>query len=203
MTDQMLVTAAALTKRGFKVYCAETSEEAAMYVLGFLNGGDVRSVGIGGSVTIQELHITDAIKAAGIDVHWHWLGQGAEAFSPARQADLYLCSANAVTTDGLIVNTDGTGNRVASMIHGPKQVVAVVGCNKIVEGGTVQAIARIKREACPRNARRLGLSTPCATTGFCNPQACESGMCNVLTVLEHPTGKRPFHVVLVNEELGY
>lgn len=174
-----------------------------MYVLGFLDNYDVKSVGVGGSMTIQQLHITDAMQSAGVDVHWHWLGEGPAAFPPAREADLYLCSANAVTTDGLLVNIDGTGNRVASMIHGPKQVVAVVGVNKLVEGGIGQAIARIKRDACPPNAKRLGLGTPCGTTGKCNPAQCEGGMCNVITIQEHPTGKRPYHVVLVNEELGY
>lgn len=203
MTDLMLTTAAALTRRGFQVHCAETGKEAAQYILGFLDGGDVKSVGVGGSMTIQQLHITDAIRDAGIPVHWHWLGQGASAFPGAREADLYLCSANAVTTDGQLVNIDGTGNRVAAMIHGPRQVVAVVGVNKLVEGGIQQAIARIKRDACPPNARRLGLPTPCGMTGKCNAAACESGFCNVITIQEHPTGKRPYHVVLVNEELGY
>ena len=202
MTDLMLVTAAALQKRGFKVYCAETSEEAAMYVLGFLSG-DVKSVGVGGSMTIRELHIADAIRASGVDVHWHWQEEGPAAFAPAREADLYLCSANAVTRDGTLVNIDGTGNRVASMIHGPKAVIIVVGVNKLVDGGYAQAVARIKREACPPNAKRLGLSTPCGLTGKCDPAVCEGGMCNVITVQEHPTGKRPYHVVLVNEELGY
>ena len=173
-----------------------------MYVLGFLSG-DVKSVGIGGSMTIRELHIADAIRDSGVDVHWHWQEEGPAAFAPAREADLYLCSANAVTTEGLLVNIDGTGNRVASMIHGPKAVVAVVGVNKLVDGGAPQAFARIKREACPPNAKRLGLPTPCGTTGRCNPEKCEGGFCNVLTIQQHPTGRRPYHVVLVNEELGY
>lgn len=201
MTELMSTVAAALKRRGFSVYCAETSEEAAMYVQGFMAPG--MSVGVGGSVTIQELHITDALQAAGIPVHWHWLGQGPAAFPPAREADIYLCSANAVTRDGQLVNIDGTGNRVASMIHGPKQVVAVVGVNKLVDGGIPQAIARIKREACPPNARRLNLPLPCGLTGKCDPEACPGGFCNVITVQEHPTGKRPYHVVLVNEDMGY
>lgn len=200
MIDLMLTTAEALQKHGFTVHCAESGAEAAAYVLSLVQPG--MSVGVGGSMTIRELGLADAIRDLGCAVHWHWLEEGPAAFTPAREADLYLCSANAVTTDGLIVNIDGTGNRVAAMIHGPKQVVAVVGVNKLVEGGIQQAIARIKREACPQNARRLKLNTPCAS-GRCNPEKCEGGFCNVLTVLEHPTGKRPFHVILVNEELGY
>jgi len=201
MTDLMHITAEALKRRGFTVYCAETSEEAAAYVMGLIPEG--ASVGVGGSMTIRELHIAEHLQATGHAVHWHWLGEGAAAFPAAREADVYLASANAVTADGQLVNIDGTGNRVAAMIHGPKQVIAVVGVNKLVEGGYAQAIARIKREACPPNAKRLGLATPCGVEGKCNPAACESGFCNVITVQEHPTGKRPYHVVLVNEALGY
>lgn len=201
MTELMTTVAAALTRRGFSVHCAGTRQEAAAHILSLVSPG--MSVGVGGSVTIQELNITDALQSAGIPVHWHWLGQGPAAFPPAREADVYLCSANAVTRDGQLVNIDGTGNRVASMIHGPKQVVAVVGVNKLVDGGVPQAIARIKREACPPNARRLNLPFPCGQTGKCDPAACPGGFCNVITVQEHPTGKRPYTVILVDEPMGY
>ncbi|MBR3763696.1 MAG: lactate utilization protein [Clostridia bacterium] len=201
MTDLIRTTAAALQKRGFTVHCAETGAEAAQHVLSLVQPG--MSVGAGGSMTIRELGLAEAIRDLGCDVHWHWLEEGPAAFGPAREADLYLCSANAVTAEGQLVNIDGTGNRVAAMIHGPKQVVAVAGVNKLVDGGIPTAIARIKREACPPNARRLNLPFPCGQTGKCNPAECPGGFCNVVTVQEHPTGKRPYHVVLVNEALGY
>lgn len=201
MTELMTTVAAALERRGFNVHFAETREAAAAHILTLVSPG--MSVGVGGSVTIQELGVTDALQAAGIPVHWHWLGQGPAAFPPAREANIYLCSANAVTRDGQLVNIDGTGNRVASMIHGPKQVIAVVGVNKLVDGGIPMAIARIKREACPPNARRLNLPLPCGQTGKCDPAACPGGFCNVITVQEHPTGKRPYTVILVNEDMGY
>lgn len=201
MTDLMSTVAAALSRRGFSVCCAETCAEAAAYVLSLVQPG--MSVGAGGSMTIRELGLAEALQAAGHTVHWHWLEEGPAAFTPAREADVYLCSANAVTSDGQLVNIDGTGNRVAAMIHGPKQVVAVVGVNKLVDGGITAAIARIKREACPPNARRLNLPLPCGLTGKCNPAECPGGFCNVITVQEHPTGKRPYHVVLVDEALGY
>lgn len=201
MTDLMRTTAEALTQRGFTVHCAESGAEAAAYVLSLVQPG--MSVGAGGSMTIRELGLAEALQDTGHAVHWHWLEEGPAAFTPAREADVYLCSANAVTADGQLVNIDGTGNRVAAMIHGPKQVVAVVGVNKLVDGGVQQAIARIKREACPPNARRLNLPFPCGQTGRCNVSECPGGFCNVITIQEHPTGKRPYHVVLVNEALGY
>ena len=156
-------------------------------------------------MTIRELGVAEALQSAGHDFAWHWLPDtpGAVAFPAAHAADFYLCSANAVTRDGQLVNIDGTGNRVAAMIHGPKHVIAVVGCNKLVDGGYPQALARIKRDACPPNAKRLGLSFPCGLTGKCDPAACPGGFCNVITIQEHPTGKRPYTVILVDEPLGY
>jgi len=201
MTDLMTTVSAALTRRGFTVHHAATKAEAAQLVLSLIPTG--ASVGAGGSMTIRGLGLADALRVAGHAVHWHWLEEGPAAFPAAREADVYLCSANAVTRDGQLVNIDGTGNRVAAMIHGPKQVIAVVGVNKLVDGGYPQALARIKREACPPNAQRLNLPFPCGTTGTCDPEKCPGGFCNVVTIQEHPTGKRPYVVVLVDEALGY
>ena len=201
MTDLMTTVSAALAKRGFTVHHAATKAEAAQLVLSLIPEG--ASVGAGGSMTIRELGLAEHLQSAGHPVHWHWLEQGAAAFPAAHAADVYLCSANAVTRDGQLVNIDGTGNRVAAMIHGPKQVIAVVGVNKLVDGGYPQALARIKREACPPNAQRLNLPFPCGQTGKCDPDSCPGGFCNIITIQEHPTGKRPYTVILVDEAMGY
>ena len=81
------------------------------------------------------------------------------------QAEAFLTSSNAVLMDGRLVNIDGTGNRVAALLFGPPLAVVVLGRNKIVDGTVEDALARIRRECCPGNARRLGLDTPCARTG--------------------------------------
>lgn len=203
MTELMTTIAAALERRGFTVRHAATKAEAAELVLPLIPAE--ASIGVGGSVTIRETGVADVLLEKGHPVHWHWFDvePKADIFPGAAKADVYLCSANAVTKDGQLVNIDGTGNRVAAMIHGPKQVIAVVGVNKLVDGGVPQALARIKRDACPPNARRLGMNTPCARNGRCDSANCESGFCNVIAVQEHPTGKRPFTVVLVDEALGY
>ena len=117
---------------------------------------------------------------------------------------MYLASANAVTADGQLVNTDGTCNRVAAMIQGPQTVILAVGLNKLVDGGVNTAIGRIKREACPKNAVRLGLHTPCARTGKCNESACsEDCMCNTTTIMHHPARDKRVIVVLIGQALGY
>ena len=53
------------------------------------------------------------------------------------------------------------------------------------------------------SANAVTLGTPCGLTGKCDQDACPGGFCNVITVQERPTGKRPYHVVLVDEALGY
>ena len=113
-----------------------------------------------------------------------------------------MCSSNALTTDGRLVNIDGTGNRAAGLIYGPHEVVVIVGKNKIVTG-LDEAMDRIKRDACPTNARRLGLDTPCARTGQCHDCRTAARMCNVTFILEAPTRPvKAFHVLIVKEDLG-
>ena len=58
--------------------------------------------------------------------------------------DVFLASTNAITLEGQLVNTDGSGNRVNAMTFGPKKAIVVAGVNKIVpnlEG----ALRRIKK----------------------------------------------------------
>ncbi len=98
-------------------------------------------------------------------------------YENARNADVYLASSNAVTRDGRIVNIDGQANRVAGMIQGPSRVILVIGEQKVVDGGLNTAIARIRAQACPANAKRLKLHTPapspaCATRPSAGTTAC-------------------------------
>ena len=97
---------------------------------------------------------------------------------------------------------DGTGNRVAAMCDGPETVYILVGRNKLVEGGYQQAVRRVKQVACPQNARRLNLDTPCAN-GPCDVSACKKPMCNVIVSLEHPLTGHRICVMLIDEDLGY
>ncbi len=182
-------TAAALRARGYDVACCATRAEAADYVMNL--AADAATIGQGGSVTLKELGLPDALAAQGK--------------APARRADvdLFLLSANALTADGRIVNIDGNGNRVAASIHGPKRVCYVIGRNKIVAGGVDAAIDRVKRCACPPNCRRLGKKTPCAETGACADCNSPDRICKVTVVFDRrPTGT-PTTVVLVDEDLGY
>ena len=182
-------TAEALRKRGFGVVCCATRAEAAAYVMKLAERAT--TIGQGGSVTLKELGLPEALAAVGK--------------TPVRktEVDLFLLSANALTADGRIVNIDGHGNRVAASINGPQRVCYVIGRNKIVEGGIDEAIARIKKCACPPNCRRLGKKTPCAETGVCADCDSPDRICKVTVVFDRfPTGLAT-DVVLVDEDLGY
>ncbi|MDY2934512.1 MAG: lactate utilization protein, partial [Anaerovoracaceae bacterium] len=116
--------------------------------------------------------------------------------------DIYFMSSNAVTMDGILVNIDGTGNRVAALCYGPKKVVLVVGANKIV-GSEEEAVARIKTDACPPNCIRLGKKTPCATTGKCGNCLSQGNTICSYTVSTRFCSTGRIHVILVNDYLGY
>ena len=186
-------TVEALKKREFEVETAATKEEALALVM--KEAESAESVGWGGSESIKEIGARDALVKSGKEIRDHQL-----------VCDLFLLSANALTADGRIVNIDGTGNRVAASICGPKRVVYVIGRNKIVDGGIDEAIARIRRCACPPNAKRLGKRTPCGLAGACvGGEGCDSPdrMCKVTAVFDRkPTGISA-KVILVDEDLGY
>ena len=189
-----------LRRRHFQCTVFETAQQAKEAVLALIP--PEKSVGFGGSVTVQDLKLYEDMAARGQQVYWHWQVEK-EAMDDARQkamnADWYLCSANALTEAGDIVNTDGSGNRVASMFYGPKEVLFIIGKNKLVKNYEA-AIERIQTVAAPLNAKRLGTQTPCAVTGRCGE--CFK-MCHITGVLHAPTSGRTMHVFLVDEDLGY
>jgi L-lactate utilization protein LutC len=201
--DRMENTANNLKKHGFQVQVLDTAAQAKEAALALIGTG---SVGFGGSVTVRDMSLYETLQEQGNAVYWHWKAkpeEGPSVLAAAHTADVYVCSSNAVLESGALLNIDGTGNRVASMFYGPKRVVIIAGQNKIASD-YADALARIKREACPPNARRLNFKTPCAITGECNDCSSAQRMCNVTALLERPSfAVKDVHVLLVRESLGY
>lgn len=195
---------AALTKRGFTVHAANDKEDALDIALSLIQNEE--SVGFGGSITVQnDLDLYNRLNARGNKVYSHWYAADRKhAQDNAAVADWYLASTNALLSDGRLINIDGTGNRVASMLIGPERVMLFIGKNKYVDGGLDDGIARIKSQACPPNAGRLGLDKlPCGITGKCADCNSEQRMCRVTTIIEYPTRAiKEFHLVLIDEVLG-
>lgn len=166
-------------------------------------------VGLGGSETIIETGLVDALRKMDIRLLDRYReGVTKDEVMQMRRdgllSDVYIASSNAVTSDGKIVNQDGIGNRVAAMIYGPKKVILMVGMNKVV--GTVDdAIARIKNLAGPMDAIRVNVDTPCSKLGFCNDPHCHppKRICSQLVIIESSMIPDRMTVVFVGEDLGY
>ena len=189
-----------LENRGFRAHVFATGAEAADYLAQTLHN---TCIGIGGSVTIEEIGVYDRLSADN-DVIWRWKKPTPDSRERGAAAETFLCSANGVSETGEIVNIDGYGNRVAPTIYGPQRVFLVVGKNKIAPDLN-GAIDRARNIAAPLNARRLNRHTPCAVgEPRCHDCRSPEKICGVMTVFfMPPTSVREFHVLLVDEELGY
>ena len=189
-----------LENRGFRAHVFATGAEAADYLAQTLHN---TCIGIGGSVTIDEIGVYDRLSADN-DVIWRWKKPTPDSRERGAAAETFLCSANGVSETGEIVNIDGYGNRVAPTIYGPQRVFLVVGKNKIAPDLN-GAIDRASNIAAPLNARRLNRHTPCAVgEPRCHDCRSPEKICGVMTVFfMPPTSIKEFHVLLVNEDLGY
>lgn len=67
----------------------------------------------------------------------------------AMVTDVFLTSVNGVSETGVMVNVDGTGNRVAGSLFGHKKVYFVLGVNKIMPT-LEEAIYRARNVAAPK-----------------------------------------------------
>ena len=118
------------------------------------------------------------------------------------QTEVYLTSVNALAETGELVNIDGTGNRVAATLFGHEKVYFVIGQNKLAPTYD-EALWRARTIASPKNARRLGMKTPCAVKGDrCYDCRSPQRICRGLVVLWGPMMGMEAEVILVDEDLG-
>ena len=198
-------TVNALKENGFEAVYASTRTDALQEVLNRVPTDAL--VGVGGSITVRELGLIDALNQRGHRVAEHWASDLApdERMAIRRQqltSDVFLTSSNAITESGHLVNVDGAGNRVAAMIFGPKKVIVVAGVNKIVKN-LEEALDRVNNVAAPMNAKRLNRKTPCAVTGQCTDCRSPERICNITTIIHRKPGRTDVTVLLVGEEMGY
>ncbi len=196
-----------LQARGFTVEVCPTREEARARVIALAESA--QSIGFGGSLSVACLNLTRELRDAGKEI----LNHGFPNLTPEERmeimrrqltCDLFLASANAITESGLVVNIDGNGNRINAITFGPRQVVLVVGRNKLVRGDETAALERIAAIAGPVNAYRLGRKTPCAVSGQCAncAGACPESICRVVSIMRQRPNNTPITILLVNEDLG-
>jgi len=194
-------------KRGISGVFCKSSPEAVEAICRMIPAGSL--VGLGGSETILESGLVDALRRLDIRLLDRYRqGVSKEEVQEMRHrglsADIYICSSNAVSADGKLVNMDGTGNRVAALIFGPKKVIVMAGMNKVA-ADVEAAISRVRNTAAPANSLRVGADTPCSKTGFCQDPHCHppNRICCQLVVTEASMTPGRVTVVLVGESLGY
>lgn len=192
-------------KRNIEAFYCEDSASAVALAMDLMKTGG--TVGMGGAETVKETGLLDAVKTA---EHLHFIDRSfartpeekRAIFLETMSCDYFLMSSNAVTVDGELINIDGNGNRVACLIHGPEQVILLVGMNKVVDN-VDEGITRVGIHAAPPNAARLETRTPCATLGVCADCHSEDCMCCQIVITRHSRHKGRIKVILIGEELGF
>ena len=197
MTDFTKVQQA-LERRGYTVRTVAAAAEAAAYLDGAIDG---KTVGFGGSATLDALGVYDKL-AAHNTVIWHWKQEANAARKAAMQTQVYLSSANGLAESGEIVNIDGTGNRVSATLFGHEKVYFVIGRNKLAPTYEA-AVYRARNVAAPQRARQLGKKTPCAVKADrCYDCRSPERVCRALVTLWGPMLGMETEVLLVDEDLG-
>ncbi len=188
-----------LENLGYEPHVFCTGADAIDYLKSYLKN---KTVAFGGSMTIKQLNLYKALQEYTKERYWHWESNDPDILKKAMTADVYITSANALTEDGMIVNMDGNGNRIAGSIFGPKEVIFIIGENKITPD-LKSAYLRIKKIAAPLNAKRLGKNTPCAVTGKCTNCMRPDSFCCVLCIHMRKPASIKGTVLLIRENLGY
>ena len=194
-----------LNRRHIEAFYCPTGKEAVKKVSELIADGS--TVTWGGTATVRDLGIPAMLKNRGTlqvldrdEVETPEEKQ--EMYLKAFSADVYLTSANAISEDGVIVNIDGNGNRIAAISWGPKRVIFVIGLNKVAQ--TVEAaLARARGIASPINSQRFEMNTPCKLDGKCHNCNSPESICSYVHFLRNSRGGGRHFVLIVGENLCY
>lgn len=199
---------AALESNNFEVFIAGNVNEAKEIVeKEIIPKVAPKSISWGGSMTFTSTGLYETLKN---DPAYNILDTYDKSLTPEemvekrRQSflvDLFITGTNALTETGMLVNLDMIGNRICGITFGAKNVIILVGRNKIVPD-LDEAMFRIKNYVAPANAMRLDKKTPCVKTGYCEDCKSPDRICNTWTVTEKSFPKGRVRIVLINEDLG-
>lgn len=194
----------ALKKNNFEALFVRDSKAAFEEVMKRIPDGD--TVGIGGSVTLTQLGLQEALEKRGIRLIWPFQQAKNEEerlrlIQKSFSADVFLSSTNAITEDGKLFNVDASGNRVGAMFIGPKKTIILAGVNKIVKD-LQAAEKRVREWVAPQNIKRLNRKTPCVETGVCADCSSPDRICNIYVTLAKRPSRTEVFIILVGERLG-
>ena len=193
-----------LSKRQIEGYYCADSISATQKAFELMPNGS--SIGWGGSITLVETGLIDAIKNENYKIINRDVGTNLEdqrkIYGEICCSDFFLMSTNAITLDGELINIDGRGNRVAFLCYGPQNVLILAGINKVVSD-IESGIKRVRDIAAPPNGIRLNRNTPCTQTGKCANCLSPDCMCGQIVITRRSGIPNRIKVILIGEELGY
>lgn len=189
-----------LKSRNMSGYYAADKEEAVKLALELIPEGS--SIAMGGCMSAQEIGLIQVLE----DGNYNYIDRAKlaprEGLLAAYDSDIFLSSANAITSDGIMVNIDGNSNRVSCIAQGPRKVVFIVGMNKVCPD-LDDAMKRARNVAAPANAQRFDVKTPCKETGKCFDCKSPDTICCQFLITRYSRHEGRIHVILVNDNLGF
>jgi len=198
-----------LEANNFDVFLAQDADEAVKIIADtIIPDLNAKTISFGGSMSVMDSSLYRNLKGRSdldiIDTQDRTVppAEGLRRRRQALAADLFIMGTNAVTEDGVLVNLDMQGNRVAALTFGPKNVVVLAGRNKITPD-LEDAMFRIKNYAAPVNAARLDKKTPCVKTGYCDDCKSPDRICNSWSITEKSFPKGRIKVVLIDADMGF
>ena len=193
-----------LESRNMEGYYAETKEDALKKALELIPEGS--TVSWGGTMSAAEIGLIQKMCEGNYKEYNRKAAKNPEEKRKmelaAYDCDYFLASANAITQDGVIVNIDGHANRVSAIAYGPRNVLMIVGMNKVVKS-VDDALSRARNEAAPINAQRFDLDTPCCKTGACFDCKSPDTICCQIMITRYSKAPKRIKVILVNDDLGF
>ncbi len=198
-----------LENNNFEVHISESAEAAKALALDkIIPSLDIKSVSWGGSMSFIGTGLFHALNGnPDLEVLNTFdkslsMEEMLEVRRQSLMVDLFVTGTNALTEAGHLVNLDMIGNRVAAIMWGPKNVLLIIGRNKLC-GDLEDAMFRIKNYAAPVNTINLDKKTPCRKTGVCHDCSSPDRICNYWTITEKCFSKGRIKIILVNEDMGF
>ena len=187
---------------GYKVIQVENKKEALEVSKSFIKKD--MSIGLGGSTSVKDIGLLnflvnkDDIKLFNQYEKDISMEENTKRRRDGMLSDLYVTSTNAISRDGFLINADGSGNRVASLIFGPKKVLLIVGINKIVDN-LEEGFKRLMQVAAVKNVDRMN---NLALANNKEPRHNLNNIANKFSYIKADEKNR-INIILVNENLGY
>ena len=189
-----------LQSRNMTGYYAEDKEAALKQALKLIEENS--TISMGGCMSAHEIGLVQALQEGNYQYLDRSKMEPREGLLAAYDSDVFLSSANAMTSDGILVNIDGNSNRVSCIAQGPKKVIFIVGMNKVCDD-LDSAMKRARNVAAPANAQRFDVKTPCKETGKCFDCKSPDTICCQFLITRYSRHTGRIHVILVNDNLGF